>query len=213
MNNPKLLVRDLGRQAYEVAWRKMREYTESRDADSVDQLWWVEHPPVFTLGVGGKEHHVLDAHGVPLVRSNRGGQVTYHGPGQIVMYVLLDMRRLKLSIRQLVSQLEDTVIALLSRHGVAAESRRDAPGVYVNGCKVAAIGLRISRGCSYHGLALNVDMDLEPFQWINPCGYEGLRATQLRDLGIKDSPQSLHAQLAAIFSDKMGYAIATSEPD
>lgn len=202
-----LVVRDLGRRDYESVWREMQDFTRERDESTVDELWFVEHPPVYTQGVSGKAEHVLDAHGIPVVQSNRGGQVTYHGPGQIVAYVLFDLKRRKMGIRDLVSQLENAVIGLLKGYGISAAARRDAPGVYVSDAKVAALGLRVSRGCSYHGLALNVDMDLMPFQWINPCGYKELKVTQLKDLGIKDPMPRIKAKLLDIVAGNMGYTI------
>jgi lipoyl(octanoyl) transferase len=203
MSAKQIIVKHLGRREYEPVWREMQAFTGARTAETTDELWFVEHPPVYTLGVGGKTDHILNAASIPVVRCNRGGQVTYHGPGQIVMYVLLDIRRHKLSVRDLVTHLEQTVIGLLADYQVDAAARRDAPGVYVNGDKVAALGLRVSRGCSYHGLALNVDMDLKPFRGINPCGYEGLGITQLRDLGITAGMADLRRALAAGLASRL----------
>ncbi len=177
-----LTVRRLGVRDYQPVWRAMQEYTERRDADSGDELWLVEHPPVFTVGLNGKPEHLLAPGDIPVVHIDRGGQVTYHGPGQLVIYPLLDLRRLKLGVRHLVTSLEQAVIDLLGDYGITAVGRRDAPGVYVDGAKIAALGLRVRRGCSYHGLSLNVAMDLEPFARINPCGYPDLRVTQLSAL-------------------------------
>ncbi len=177
-----LTVRRLGVRDYQPVWRAMQEYTERRGADSADELWLVEHPPVFTVGLNGKPEHLLAPGDIPVVQIDRGGQVTYHGPGQLVFYPLLDLRRLKLGVRQLVTSLEQAVIDLLADYGITAVGRRDAPGVYVDGAKIAALGLRVRRGCSYHGLSLNVAMDLEPFARINPCGYPDLRVTQLSAL-------------------------------
>lgn len=174
-----LLVRELGRRDYVPVWREMQAFTERRAADTRDELWLVEHPPVFTMGLNGKPEHLLNPGDIPVVPVDRGGQVTYHGPGQIVAYTLLDLRRLGLGPRQLVTALEAGVIALLAEYGISAMGRRDAPGVYVDGAKIAALGLRVRRGCCYHGLSLNVAMDLEPFSRINPCGYPGLQVTQL----------------------------------
>jgi lipoyl(octanoyl) transferase len=202
-----LIIRDLGRRDYEPVWREMEAFTRERDARAVDELWFVEHPPVYTQGVGGRIEHVIDPHGIPVIRTNRGGQVTYHGPGQIVAYVLFDIRRRKLNVRQLVTHLEQAVIALLETYGIEAEARADAPGVYVNGDKIAALGLRVSRGCSYHGLALNVDGDLKPFDWINPCGYQGLKVTRMRDLGITDSRDTVREKFARILAGQMGYTV------
>lgn len=173
---------DLGLQPYEKVWQDMQRYTDQRDADSEDELWLVEHPPVFTLGKNGKPEHVLAAGDIPLVQSDRGGQVTYHGPGQLVVYVLLDIQRMQLGVRELVTRLERSVIELLADYEITAESKRDAPGVYIDGAKIAALGLRVRKGRCFHGLALNVDMDLEPFSRIDPCGYPGLQVTQLLNL-------------------------------
>jgi lipoyl(octanoyl) transferase len=186
---------DLGLQPYEKVWQDMQRYTDERDADSEDQLWLVEHPPVFTLGKNSKPEHVLAAGDIPLVQSDRGGQVTYHGPGQLVVYVLLDIQRMQLGVRELVTRLENAVIELLADYKIVAEAKRDAPGVYVDGAKIAALGLRVRKGRCFHGLALNVDMDLEPFSRIDPCGYPGLKVTQLLNL-VKGSGENV--TLAAI---------------
>ena len=183
-------VKQLGLVEYNPTLRAMQEFTAQRDADTPDELWVLQHPPVYTLGIAGKTEHLprID-NGIPVVRIDRGGQITYHGPGQVVIYLLLDMRRRGLSVRPLVRRMEQAVIDLLAESAVAAQGRVDAPGVYVNGAKIAALGLRIRNGCCYHGLALNVDMDLSPFHAINPCGYPGLQVTQMRDLGIAASPE------------------------
>jgi lipoyl(octanoyl) transferase len=188
------VVRALGRVDYEPTWRAMQDFTRSRDASTPDELWLVEHPPVFTLGLAGREEHVLDPGPIPVVRIDRGGQVTYHGPGQVVAYALVDLRRTGYGVKELVRRLEESVIALLDAHGVRGERRSGMPGVYVGEAKVAAVGLRISRGCSYHGIALNVDMDLAPFARINPCGYPGLAATRLADLGVRDTIDSVRGR-------------------
>ena len=177
-------IRRLGRVDYEPTWRAMQQYTAARTAETPDQLWIVEHPPVFTLGQAGKPEHILKDIGVPVVKIDRGGQVTYHGPGQAVVYLLLDLHRRRIKVRELVSAIEQAVIDLLADYGVAAERRDGAPGVYVGEAKVAALGLRIKNGCSYHGVSLNVDMDLTPFAAINPCGYAGLKVAQTKDLNI-----------------------------
>lgn len=190
-------LRYLDRVEYERAWRAMREFTARRTAASTDELWLLEHPPVYTLGVAGRTEHLPRvANGIPVVRCDRGGQITYHGPGQVVLYALLDLRRRGLGVRPLVRMMERCVIELLAAHGVAAEARMEAPGVYVAGAKIAALGLRVTNGCCYHGLALNVAMDLAPFHAIDPCGYPGLAVTQTRDLGIVASPEELGEQLA-----------------
>jgi lipoyl(octanoyl) transferase len=174
----------------------MQGVTAARDESTADEIWLLEHPPVFTLGQGGKPEHLLDPGDIPVVRIDRGGQVTYHGPGQAVIYLLLDLRRRGYGVKELVRRMEQAVIDLLAEHGVAAERRPGAPGVYVAGAKIAALGLRVRAGCCYHGLAFNVDMDLEPFRRINPCGYPGLAVTQCRDLGITGSAQTLGEKLA-----------------
>lgn len=179
-----LMIRQLGQQPYEPVWRAMQTFTEQRTADTADELWLLTHPPVYTLGRAGKQQHLLQANEIPLLRIDRGGQITYHGPGQLIVYLLLDLKRLGLGIRPLVQQIEQAIIDMLAQHHIEAESRREAPGVYVGERKIAALGLRVRRGCCYHGLSLNCDMDLSPFAAINPCGYPGLQLTQLRDLGV-----------------------------
>lgn len=174
-----LIIRHLGRQPYEAVWDSMRAFTDGRASDQIDELWVVEHDPVFTQGLAGKAEHLLDPSGIPIVQTDRGGQVTYHGPGQIVAYPLLDIDRRGLGVRCLVDRLEQAVIELLDDYGLSGERREGAPGVYVAGAKIASIGLKVRRGRTYHGLALNVDMDLAPFSRINPCGFAGLAMTQL----------------------------------
>ncbi|MCD5994734.1 lipoyl(octanoyl) transferase LipB [Pseudomonas sp. CDFA 602] len=173
--------RDLGLIDYETAWHAMQRFTDGRDREAGDEVWLVQHPPVFTQGQSGKPEHLLLPGNIPVVQVDRGGQVTYHGPGQLVAYLMLDVRRLGFGVRDLVTRIENTLIALLDTYGVTAAAKADAPGVYVDGAKIASLGLRIRNGCSFHGLALNVDMDLEPFRRINPCGYAGLAMTQLSD--------------------------------
>ena len=177
-------LRRLGQVDYEDTWRAMREFTDTRNADTEDELWLLQHPPVFTQGQAGKAEHLLMPGDIPVVQSDRGGQVTYHGPGQWVVYLLIDLRRHHLGVRDLVDLIEQSVVTLLAGLGIEARPRRDAPGVYVDGDKIASLGLRVRRGCSYHGLALNVDMDLEPFSRINPCGHEVLAVTCIRDCGV-----------------------------
>jgi lipoyl(octanoyl) transferase len=181
---PELLLRDLGRVDYEPTWRAMVDFTAMRTAETPDELWACEHPPVYTLGQAGKPEHLLSDIGIPLVKIDRGGQITYHGPGQVVIYLLIDLSRRKIKVRQLVSDIEQSVIDLLAEHGAVAERHGGAPGVYVGPAKVAALGLRVKKGCCYHGVSLNVDMDLSPFLAINPCGYPGMPVTQTKDLGI-----------------------------
>ncbi|MCG6970786.1 MAG: lipoyl(octanoyl) transferase LipB [Gammaproteobacteria bacterium] len=176
------IVRQLGRNPYIPVWQAMRSFTDERDARTPDEIWVVEHDPVFTLGLNGKREHLLNPGDIPVVECDRGGQVTYHGPGQIVVYVLLDLRRRSLGVKHLVQLLEQAVIDLLQQYTISAQRKPNAPGVYVNGEKIAALGLRVRKGCSYHGLSLNVDMDLEPFSRINPCGFEGLQTTTLKAL-------------------------------
>lgn len=202
------IVESLGRQDYEPLWRRMQAYTDARGPDTPDRLWFCEHPPVFTLGMAASREHVLAPGDIPLVQIDRGGQVTYHGPGQLMVYPLIDVRRAGLGVRALVSALEDSVIALLEADGIAAVARRDAPGVYVAGRKVASIGLRIRRGASYHGMALNVDMDLEPFARINPCGMRGLEVTDLKRLGLDRSLAETERRITPILESKLGLRAA-----
>ena len=184
---------------YLPTWQAMQQFTDTRHAGTADELWFLQHPPVYTLGKNGKTSHVLNAADIPVVNIDRGGQVTYHGPGQLVVYTLLDLKRMKLGIRDAVTLLEDSIIALLTDYGLESVSQRDAPGVYVNNAKIAALGLRVRKGCCFHGLALNVDMDLTPYEGINPCGYEGLQVTQLSDfvsdISIEQVAQHLQQQL------------------
>ncbi|HET9042268.1 MAG TPA: lipoyl(octanoyl) transferase LipB [Burkholderiales bacterium] len=191
------VLRRMGVTEYAAAYDAMRAFTARRTADTPDELWLLEHPPVYTLGQAGKPEHVLRDNGIPVVRADRGGQVTYHGPGQAVVYALLDLRRRGLTVKRLVWLLEQAVIDLLAAHGVAGARRAGAPGVYFEGAKVAALGLRGRGGCTYHGLALNVNMDLAPFRDINPCGYWGLAVTQLVELGVALAPDAAAAALAA----------------
>lgn len=193
-------IRNLGLVAYAPTWRAMQAFTASRAAATEDQLWLVEHPPVFTLGLAGRREHVLAPGDIPVVATDRGGQVTYHGPGQAVAYVLLDLRRRGIGVRELVRRLEQSAIDVLAGHGIAGERRAGMPGVYVGGAKIAAIGLRISRGCSYHGMALNADNDLEPFARIDPCGYPGLASTRLADHGVRDKISAVQQSLAGALS-------------
>jgi lipoyl(octanoyl) transferase len=193
----------LGRAAYEPTWRAMQCFTEQRDAATPDEIWLLEHDPVFTLGMNADRSHVLSPGDIPVVQIDRGGQVTYHGPGQLVVYPLIDVRRARLGVRDLVTALERAVIEYAARHSIRAECRADAPGVYVEGRKLASVGLRIRRGGSYHGLALNICMDLEPFERINPCGYAGLQMTQLSQLGGPAEVAAVAAQLAPLLSAKL----------
>lgn len=198
-----LVVRCLGEQAYEPIWHRMREFTESRGPGTPDELWVLSHPPVYTQGQAGRPEHILNPRDIPIVQIDRGGQVTYHGPGQCVIYLLIDVRRAGLGVRQLVSIMEDSIIEVLAGYDVTAVTRERAPGVYVGAAKIAALGLRIRRGCSYHGLAFNLDMDLAPFSGINPCGYQGMAVTRLRDLLPDDQPppEDLYTQASARLVD------------
>jgi lipoyl(octanoyl) transferase len=182
VNVPRPIIRQLGLVDYEPTWRAMQRFTDERGADTPDEIWFLEHPPVFTLGMNASPAHVLAPGDIPVVQIDRGGQVTYHGPGQLVVYPLVDLRRAGLGVRDLVTALERSIIDLAADHGITAEARRSAPGVYVDGRKLASVGIRVRRGASYHGLAVNVSLELEPFGRINPCGYEGLQMTRFVDL-------------------------------
>ncbi|WP_027159729.1 lipoyl(octanoyl) transferase LipB [Methylobacter luteus] len=179
-----IMIRNLGLQHYETTWQAMQQFTLERTEETVDEIWIVEHFPVYTLGLNGKPEHLLDAGAIPVIRSDRGGQVTYHGPGQLVIYTLLDIKRLKIGVRQLVTILEQAMISALAGYGITALARTEAPGVYVDGKKIGSIGMRIKKNCSYHGLSFNNQMDLSPFDSINTCGYPELEVTQLADLGV-----------------------------
>ncbi|MEW6133831.1 MAG: lipoyl(octanoyl) transferase LipB [Pseudomonadota bacterium] len=196
-------VKYLGRADYEPTWHAMQAFTAVRDDATPDELWVLEHPPVFTLGQAGKREHLLAATDIPVLPIDRGGQITYHGPGQAVIYVLVDLKRRGYGVKELVYRMEEAVIELLAQSGVGAERKHGAPGVYVGGAKIAALGLRIKQGRSYHGLALNVDMDLAPFGLINPCGHAGMAVTQTRDLGIPDDAGNIGKRLAALLAQKI----------
>lgn len=201
---PEVRVHRLGRVEYEPTWRAMQAFTSTRSTNSADELWLLEHPPVYTLGVAGRAEHLpRAANGIPVIKTDRGGQITYHGPGQIVIYLLLDLRRRGLAVRSLVRLMELAVIDLLAEYGIAAAGRTEAPGVYVDGAKIAALGLRVRNGCCYHGLAFNVDMDLSPFHVIDPCGYSGLAVTQARDLGVRDDREILGGKLVRHLLDRL----------
>jgi lipoyl(octanoyl) transferase len=184
MTNHTFTIREFGIEPYQPIYESMQEFTANRQADTGDEIWFVEHLPVFTLGLAGKQEHILQQTSIPVIRTDRGGQVTYHAPGQLMVYLLLDMKRSKLGIRDLVTRLEQTVVELLASYDISALAKKEAPGVYVNQKKIASIGLKIKQYRCYHGLSLNINMDLDPFKQINPCGYEGLQMTQLSDLGI-----------------------------
>ena len=177
-----LIIRELGLRPYQQVWHDLQLFTDQRSDSTEDELWLLQHPSVYTLGKNGKPEHILDSGRIPVVKSDRGGQVTYHGPGQVIVYTLLDLKRMHIGVRELVTRIEYSVILLLADYDISANARKDAPGVYVDGRKIAALGLRVRKGRSFHGLALNVDMDLEPFARINPCGFKGLEVTQLSEL-------------------------------
>jgi len=189
-----LIIRHLGQVDYETAWHDMQNFTQLRDANTPDELWFLEHPPVFTLGRNGSQEHLHSSGKIPVLQVDRGGQVTYHGPGQLVVYTLLNIKRRQLGVQSLVRKLEQAVIDLCADYGADAQRREKAPGVYVDGRKLAALGLRVRKGCSFHGLSLNIDMDMAPFSMIDPCGYKDLEVTQLRNLGIGASTKTLTDQ-------------------
>ena len=198
---------DLGRRAYAPVWRAMQAFTDARNEDTPDELWLVEHDPVFTLGQAGKPEHVLAAGDIPVIHVDRGGQVTYHGPGQIVLYPLLDLRRLKLGVREYVCRIEQAIIDTLDEWNIGGQRREGAPGVYVAGAKVAALGIRVRRGCTFHGLAFNIGMDLEPFHRINPCGYQGLQVTSMGDLGGPSGMEAVKPVLLAQLARQFGLVL------
>lgn len=202
-------IRHLGRVDYLPAWEAMRRFTEERTAETQDEIWFLEHPPVFTLGLGGRQEHLLDPGDIPVVHTDRGGQVTYHGPGQLIVYVLMDLHRRGWGVRRLVRALEQSVIELCGEFRVTAVRRPGAPGVYVDESKLASLGLRVRRGSTYHGLALNVDMDLAPFRRINPCGYPGLAVTQTRDQGIRGGVEEIRQRLLPYLLVQLGYDSTT----
>ena len=193
----RLVVRHLGLVEYEPTWAAMRSFTDTRDAQTPDEVWLLQHPPVFTLGQAGKPEHLLRDTGIPLVKIDRGGQITYHGPGQLVVYLLIDLHRRRLKVREMVTLMEQALIDCLAGYGLAAAREDGAPGVYIDGAKIAALGLRVRNGCSYHGLALNVDADLAPFAAINPCGYEGLQTIRMKDFGVTDGVDQVGERLLA----------------
>ncbi|MCP5245160.1 MAG: lipoyl(octanoyl) transferase LipB [Burkholderiales bacterium] len=192
----RFIIRQLGTVNYQSAWQSMKDFTDKRTSQTVDEIWLLQHPAVYTQGIAGKPEHLLVSNEIPVIKSDRGGQITYHGPGQLIAYLLLDIRRLKLGVRELVRRMENAVIALLDEYHVKAHGRVDAPGVYVGNAKIASLGLKIKRNFCYHGVALNIDMDLRPFSAINPCGYAGLQVTQTKDLGIADGLEVLGLKLS-----------------
>jgi len=199
-----VLVKHLGCLPFEQVWQAMRDFTDQRTATTADELWLLEHPAVFTLGQAGKPEHILLKNDIPIVQTDRGGQVTYHGQGQLVGYCLFDVKRLNIGVRELVERLEDSLVDALASYGIQSYANRDAHGVYIDGKKIASLGLRIRKGCSYHGFAVNVDMDLRPFQQINPCGYAGLQMTQMRDhLNPPPSLDNLGHTISQILDKKL----------
>ncbi len=200
-----LVVKRLGRQDYEPIWKAMHKFTDNRTDETLDEVWLVEHNPVFTQGQAGKAEHVLNAGDIPVVQSDRGGQVTYHGPGQLVAYFLINLRRKNMGVRELVTHIENLVINTLGAYKIESAARPDAPGVYVDGKKICSLGLRIRKGCSFHGLALNVNMDLSPFLRINPCGYAGMEMIQVSDLGGPTEITAVEEQLIQELTSILGY--------
>ncbi|OOF38304.1 octanoyltransferase [Rodentibacter trehalosifermentans] len=208
MTERQLIVRQLGLQDYQEIWHKMQDFTDNRQTATLDEIWLVEHPPVFTQGQAGKPEHLLQSSAIPVVQSDRGGQITYHGPGQQVMYVLIDIRRQQnLNVRQLVTALEQSVVKTLADYGIEGYPKADAPGVYIDGKKICSLGLRIRKGCSFHGLAFNINMDLTPFHYINPCGYAGLEMCQLADFIEKKEAtlEKVSPKLIKHFAELLGY--------
>lgn len=206
---PELIVRHLGLVEYQPTLDAMRTLTAERDAGTADEIWLLQHPPVFTQGQAGKAEHLLAPGDIPVIQVERGGQVTYHGPGQLVGYLMLDLRRLGLGVRELVTAMEQSLVELLASYGVTAAPKADAPGVYVDGAKIASLGLRVRRGCSFHGLALNVAMDMQPFQRINPCGYSGLQMVQLSELVAEPVViEEVAQRLEQVLRRQLGYTLA-----
>ncbi|TCK05905.1 lipoyl(octanoyl) transferase LipB [Marinobacterium mangrovicola] len=205
----KVIVRELGLQPYEPAWHRMQAFTDQRNADTVDEIWLLEHEPVFTQGQAGKAEHLLNPGDIPVVQVDRGGQVTYHGPGQLIAYLMIDLRRRNIGVRDTVSLMEEAVVSVLADFGIDAYPKPDAPGVYVDGAKISSLGLRVRRGATFHGLALNLNMELEPFLRINPCGYAGLAMTQLAQLAPEADLASVPERLLNYLIEKIGYTSVT----
>ena len=207
----KVLLKNLGQQPYLPVWQAMQKLTRERTRPGTSEIWTVEHPPVFTLGQAGKPEHLLNPGDIPVINTDRGGQVTYHGPGQLVVYTLLDLHELGIGVRSLVEKLEQSVIQFLQDLNIPSQAKRSAPGVYVDEKKIAALGLKIRKGFSYHGLSFNIDMDLEPFSRINPCGYQGLEVTQLKDLGINMTPDQVAQELIIKMAETLAFEITTHD--
>lgn len=201
----KIIIRNLGLQEYGPVWQAMQKFTAERNKSTADELWCLEHPSVFTMGLNGKKEHLLNINSIPVINIDRGGQVTYHGPGQLVIYTLIDLKRLNIGVKELVTIIEKSIINLLKQYKINAQGKEGAPGVYVNNEKIAALGLRIKRDKSYHGLSLNIDMDLSPFQQINPCGYAGLAVTQVKDLAPDLNIRVLKTELSTLLCQLLGY--------
>ena len=201
----KLIVRELGLQEYNPIWQEMQGFTANRDESTPDELWCLEHPAIFTMGLNGKDKHLLNVNQIPIINIDRGGQVTYHGPGQLVIYTLIDLARLNIGVKELVNIIEKSITLLLQQYDIKASGKDNAPGVYVHKKKIAALGLRIKKNKSYHGLSLNVDMDLSPFQQINPCGYEGMEVTQIKELTDNSNMQKIKSDLILLLSEQLGY--------
>lgn len=208
----RLIVRRLGLADYQPVWRAMQDFTDRRDGDTIDELWLVEHRPVFTQGQAGKAEHVLAPGEIPVIQVDRGGQVTYHGPGQIVAYPLVDLKRLGVGVREFVRRIEQAIIDVLALYGVNGERIEGAPGIYVDGDKIASLGLRVRRGCTFHGLAFNVEMDLEPFHRINPCGFQGLQVIRLSDLAALEFGD-VENHLIEAFATQLGYSDVADEQE
>ena len=201
--NTSIKIKQLGIVDYVDTWQAMKNFTNERSAMTQDEIWLLQHPPIYTQGLAGKTEHLLRSNGIDVIKTDRGGQITYHGPGQLIAYLLLDMRRLKLGVRELVTRMENAMINLLKNENIQAKNRLDAPGVYVDSAKIAALGLKIKKGYCYHGIALNVDMDLTPFSNINPCGYADLQVTQTKNLGITDSIETISNKLIAHLTEQI----------
>ena len=208
-----LVIRQLNQQNYQATWESMRAFCNDRNNETADEVWFVEHSPVFTQGVSGKAEHILTPSDIPIIQTDRGGQVTYHGPGQLVMYVLFDLRRLGIGIRTLVDVLENTTINSLKTYGLKAVAQKEAPGVYINRKKIASLGLRVKKSCSYHGLSINLNMDLTPFKYINPCGYKGLEITQLTEHGVKCTASDFAAILLQELKEQLQFSELILGPD
>lgn len=214
MDPPSCIIKKLGLSDYQATWQAMKDFTEHRTTASCDEIWLLQHLPVFTQGIAGKPEHLLNNnHGIPVIKTDRGGQITYHGPGQLIAYLLLDIRRLKIGVRELVRCMENAVIDLLETYRIQAFNHIEAPGVYVNNAKIASLGLKIKKNYCYHGIALNVDMDLTPFSFINPCGYRNLQVTQTKNLGITDGMEILSIKLANHLQEKLLKGLSSDHHD